>query len=143
MIGDHIRNARKQAGLTQEELGKSVGVSGVAIMRYEKNQREPGKEMLEKIAQALNVNPIDLTGWASYDEQHKDSIKEINDFGAFIFYLESINYKVNINPESAETFSALLTKNGVSTTYTDSEFKEFQKTIQESVDYQVWRKNNA
>lgn len=36
MEGNRIKTARIAKGLTQEELGKLVGVSGVAIMRYEK-----------------------------------------------------------------------------------------------------------
>ena len=35
-IGENIRLHRKEKGLTQEELGELVGISGVAVMRYEK-----------------------------------------------------------------------------------------------------------
>jgi len=38
---NRIKIARMRKGLTQDQLGKLVGVSGVAIMRYEKNQRQP------------------------------------------------------------------------------------------------------
>lgn len=60
MIGESIKKNRKKAGLTQEELGNILGVSGVAIMRYEKGQREPNLEMLHKIADALDVSVNDL-----------------------------------------------------------------------------------
>ena len=33
-LGERLYIARKAAGLTQEELGKSIGSTGVAIMRY-------------------------------------------------------------------------------------------------------------
>ena len=39
--GERLKAAREAAGLTQEELGQRVGVTGVTIMRYEKNQRQP------------------------------------------------------------------------------------------------------
>ena len=40
-VGENIKHFRKEKGYTQEELGYMVGLSGVAIMRYEKEQREP------------------------------------------------------------------------------------------------------
>ena len=49
--------------MTQEELGKLMGVTGVTIMRYEKGQREPSLEQLQKIADILHVEPSYLVGW--------------------------------------------------------------------------------
>ena len=49
--------------MTQEELGKQVGVTGVTIMRYEKGLREPSLEQLEKLSDALHVTPSYLVGW--------------------------------------------------------------------------------
>lgn len=62
-VGENIRNARKRAGLTQEQLGEKVGVTGVTIMRYEKEQREPRHKQLEALAKAINI-PVEtlLTG---------------------------------------------------------------------------------
>lgn len=60
MIGDQIKRLRKIKKITQEDLGKLVGLSGVAIMRYEKGQREPNLETIQKIADALGVSINDL-----------------------------------------------------------------------------------
>lgn len=54
-IGNRIQEARKRVGLTQEELGERIGVTGVAIMRYEKDKRQPRIEQLMAIAAALGV----------------------------------------------------------------------------------------
>ena len=59
-LGENIKNAREAAGLTQEQLGALAGVTGVAIMRYEKGQREPRSAVLLKIAQALGVDVYSL-----------------------------------------------------------------------------------
>lgn len=40
-VGEKIKAAREAAGMTQEQLGKRLGVTGVAVMRYEKGQRQP------------------------------------------------------------------------------------------------------
>lgn len=58
--GQHLKNARKAANLTQNQLGELVGITGVAIMRYENNQRRPSNEIFEKLANALNVPPVTL-----------------------------------------------------------------------------------
>ena len=55
-VGENIKHFRKEKGYTQEELGYMVGLSGVAIMRYEKEQREPKQDILIKIAKALGVH---------------------------------------------------------------------------------------
>lgn len=54
-IGDQIKAAREKARMTQTELGEKIGVSGVAIMRYEKGTRQPRAEQLNRIANALGV----------------------------------------------------------------------------------------
>lgn len=41
LVGEKIKNAREAAGMTQEQLGKLLGVTGVAVMRYEKGTRQP------------------------------------------------------------------------------------------------------
>lgn len=61
-IGDRIKAAREKAQMTQSELGNRTGVSGVSIMRYEKNQRQPRLEQLYAIADALNIPIEDLFG---------------------------------------------------------------------------------
>ena len=61
--GSRIKAAREKAKLTQEELGKKIGITGVAIMRYEKGQRNPKLETLQRIAAALNVPVSDLLEW--------------------------------------------------------------------------------
>lgn len=40
-IGERIKKARESAGMTQEQLGELLGVTGVSVMRYEKGTRQP------------------------------------------------------------------------------------------------------
>ena len=74
-MGEMIRVAREQAGLTQEELGKTVGVSGVSIMRYEKGQRRPRYETARAIGDALGVSlftPFETTNARLMDYAKED-----------------------------------------------------------------------
>lgn len=56
----HIREVRKQRGMTMRELGDRVGVSESAIGFYETGKREPSYEILLKIAEELRCNVSDL-----------------------------------------------------------------------------------
>lgn len=51
-----IKEFRKSAGFTQEELGNLVGASAVSISFYERGIQSPDIEMLKKLADALNTS---------------------------------------------------------------------------------------
>ena len=48
-----IKEFRKAAGMTQEELGNKVGASAVSIHFYENGKQSPDVETLKKLADAL------------------------------------------------------------------------------------------
>ncbi len=80
--GEILRKLRINAGLTQNELGEMVGLSGTAIMRYENNQREPKQEIVERLAKVLQVNPMELLPYDEWEEKYnpEQSItKELNE----------------------------------------------------------------
>lgn len=54
---EKIKEARKQAGLTQDEFAKAIGVSLRTVTNYETGERYPKKrETYYKIADVLNVD---------------------------------------------------------------------------------------
>lgn len=54
-LGDVLTVSRKAKGLTQAELGSLVGVSQVAINRYEAGEREPNDAIIALLAETLGV----------------------------------------------------------------------------------------
>lgn len=70
-IGDNIKKARKKAGLSQESLAKTIGVTKAAISRYESGLREPSFEQLQKIARSLHVHTFDLIGKTATEAYEK------------------------------------------------------------------------
>ncbi len=78
-IGQRIKEAREKAGLTQEELGKKIGVTGVAIMRYEKDKRQPRLAQLQAIASALGVPVQELI--SDWDAVDKEEFKDVFIYG--------------------------------------------------------------
>jgi transcriptional regulator with XRE-family HTH domain len=61
-IGDQLNILRIRRALTQQELAEKAGISKNALNRIELNKAEPHMSTLRKLAQALNVDPIELLG---------------------------------------------------------------------------------
>ena len=57
-IGERIKSARKQCGLSQADLGKAVGRSQSAVAEWETGDTEPRRNIVEKIAEALGVSAM-------------------------------------------------------------------------------------
>lgn len=83
-IKDIIRELRTNAGLTQVELAKSLGLSLVAIKSYESGRREPNSKVLVLLENFFNVSGAYLRGEAENKEpmmKHEDPeiMDEIDD----------------------------------------------------------------
>lgn len=55
-FGEVLRELRKKKGLTQEQLGKKLGVSKAMINHYESGKRSPSYVMEEAIADFFSVS---------------------------------------------------------------------------------------
>ena len=57
-IAERIRLARKDAGMTLQEIATAIGVTKSTVQRYEQGRIENVKQpVLEAMARALDVNP--------------------------------------------------------------------------------------
>jgi len=69
-IGNRLHNARSTAGLTLEEAGKKVGLSGSVIRRYEIGTiKSVGIDIIKKFALAYGTTAQDLMGWEEPQQQ--------------------------------------------------------------------------
>lgn len=68
ITANNIRKYRKLKGMTLQELGDRVGMTRSAISKYELDKIPIKNNVLEKIAQALNVSPLTLMGWETEDD---------------------------------------------------------------------------
>ena len=67
---------RQDRNITQEELGKAIGVSRSAVGMYERGERHPDYETLEKIADFFNVSFNFLLGnIQEYEDADNDSLE--------------------------------------------------------------------
>ncbi len=60
--GERIRNARKEKGITQRQLGQACGIDEANIRKYESDRQNPKIETLQKIANALDISVAELLG---------------------------------------------------------------------------------
>ena len=76
-IGKRIKYARELKGMTQEELGKELGMNKSSIMRYEKGIVDKIKlPVIEAMANVLSVNP----SWLSAKSEDMDIKYSISGF---------------------------------------------------------------
>lgn len=61
-LGTRIREARRNAGLTQPELGAMLGISAVAVSQVEKGKHAPALAKVVAVADALGVSLAMLLG---------------------------------------------------------------------------------
>ncbi len=109
-LGSKIKKLRKIKKMTQSELADIIGVKTITIRKYESDEREPKFEIIEKLADALNVDVFSLlaANMDLYEDSHgnlisydptsinspniedldEEQLQFLNDFG----YME--NYKL-------------------------------------------------
>lgn len=60
IVGERIKIARKNRGLTQTQLGKIVDMPQPYIAGIEKGEKNISIETLEKLVNALDIDPTEL-----------------------------------------------------------------------------------
>lgn len=90
-IGLKIRAARKEKGLSQEDLGKLLGVQKSAVAKYENGRIVNIKRStLKKISDILEINPAELI----FEEQIEKRPKE----------MDELHYEILMDEDIAEIF---------------------------------------
>lgn len=72
MLGEQIKTLRKEMGLTQVELGKKLGMTGVAVNKWELGQRTPSAEIIKELAAIFNVTTDFLLNGGNRHEDNKE-----------------------------------------------------------------------
>lgn len=75
-FGKKLLEARKNKGISQEDLAEHLGTKGPAIGRYERDEMKPSIEAAAKMADFLNVSLDWLVGHTDL-ELDKSMIKRI------------------------------------------------------------------
>lgn len=68
-LGERIKQARKVAGISQEELAQKIGTRQSQVTRWETDQAEPRISFLKKITETTGVPLSALMGENDNHEQ--------------------------------------------------------------------------
>ena len=61
-LGERIRYCREKRGMTQQQLAEASGIHPVSIRKYETDRMEPQLKQLRRLAEALNISYVALSG---------------------------------------------------------------------------------
>jgi transcriptional regulator with XRE-family HTH domain len=59
-VGNRLKQLRDERFLSHRELAKLAGISPTTVLSIEKNETEPQRRTIRKLAAALNVEPYEL-----------------------------------------------------------------------------------
>lgn len=94
-LGNRLKQARKEKGLSQEELANLIGLKVGTVSKYEQGDRTPGIGKLQLIANALDCDTSRLV--ASGDEYVR--MTQTTDFGnnldAYLNWLKFSHFGCN------------------------------------------------
>jgi len=69
------KSARKSKKMTQEELGRLLGVSGAYIAKIEKGSQCPSPVFIEKISETLELDVMDTFLLAQLESRYPDILR--------------------------------------------------------------------
>jgi len=75
-IGEKIKQVRLRENLTQKQLAEKCGMADSAIRKYESGKITPKFETAKKIADALNIRPLDLYPDKFFQADYKPANEE-------------------------------------------------------------------
>lgn len=81
-VGERIKKARKDKGLTQAALADAVGVQRQSIIKWERNEASPSRANVDRLSDALDLpksamNPYGAGGISATSGQYSGSIPHI------------------------------------------------------------------
>lgn len=89
-IGKFIMTIRKEKGLTQEQLGTKLGVSGKSVSKWERGINAPDIAILEKLSSELDVSINELLKGELSDKKIENLIQSKTTLDGIKFYSNNI-----------------------------------------------------
>lgn len=83
LFKDRLKELRKKANLTQEELGNQLGVAGNTVCYWEAGESQPPLETIIKLAEIFCVSTDYLFGLENLDKEEK-LIKALTEVGIVV-----------------------------------------------------------
>ena len=128
LVGDRIRRRRILMGLTQDQLGESLGISYQQIQKYETGANRVSAGRLYLIAARLDVSP----GWFFDPVKSDASSDDFDELGSSRLLMEFVRSFARIKDERLKTVLVSLVRamaeeeDGESVNLTNGELNEYR-----------------
>ena len=128
LVGDRIRRRRILMGLTQDQLGESLGISYQQIQKYETGANRVSAGRLYLIAARLDVSP----GWFFDPVKSDASSDDFDELGSSRLLMEFVRSFARIKDERLKTVLVSLVRamaeeeDGESVDLTNGELNEYR-----------------
>jgi len=156
IVNIKIKELRESLNLSQEDFGKSIGLSKSGISNIEKGNRGVRESYIELICAKYNVSKAWLTGG-------NELAKEVHCFDMFVKYLKSLGYVYSTEIDEVldsyeqdetdsdgntvgnstviekATYISTLSKDGITANFTQEEFEALQDRNKENIEFEVFK----
>lgn len=127
-----IKEIRKEKGLSQQDLGDKLNVSGAYIQQIESNKKNPSLKTLKRIASALDTNFNYLISSTSYDTNKTVLLDE------GFFTLDDIKTPFSSKEHIANLIKYKIPKFDL-TTLSDDDWNIILKSTLDSLEYELYK----
>lgn len=131
-IGMNIKKYRK-GKFTQQELADQIGKTESSIRKYEKGLVTIPLDVLNKIANALEVKVADLMGISDYLEKAEQAIHETTSFKD---YLDVLGYEVHESPYN-DKWVIHIKESNTDIYISNKEMDTLERTTKENIDLRI------
>lgn len=131
-IGMNIKKYRK-GKFTQQELADQIGKTESSIRKYEKGLVTIPLDVLNRIANALEVKVADLMGISDYLEEAEQAIHETISFKD---YLGVLGYEVHESPYN-DKWIIHIKESNTDVYISDEEMDTLERTTKENIDLRI------
>jgi transcriptional regulator with XRE-family HTH domain len=90
MHGEKIKELREQKRISQEVMAEKLHITQSAYSKYESNQVQIGVDMLLRVAEVLEISPMDIINNSSKQINFQD---ESQNHGTVINAVEKFNHQ--------------------------------------------------
>lgn len=138
-FSERLVSIRKSKKISQKDFANAIGVSPTAVNLWEKGKTQPSIEMIQKIVTFFNISYNELYGWEKYQLSILKSTKfqELIELLGYTIQVE----KTKISENLEESFSIILEKDGIKTIFDNNEFNHFQESIEKSIEFEIFKRN--
>lgn len=142
-FGKRLKEIRLKQNLSQSKVASRMGVKQQTIAQYEKAEKTPKHETIQKLALALGVSEVELLGLSK-----EEFLKPLKDEVAYLNYLFTLGYEyIDTFFDNEDRFDRCIhvVDEDIDIPLTKEEYEQLKKSIIEDTETELYklRKNKG